>query len=313
MRTPRKKPRKLGLQDFNRRGQHAPLSHAFYLWFYYLRLSPTYFLAHKERRGRLSDAERECLPGDFDRVLATYDQFGDVWYMMFETWWRKNGLRLFGIQGKRARITNLISMPSGKDITLDECLRTMNEYLSEQRRAENWPAVLVLAIPLNRTKTDLMKALGGVLDEAGVASVEPVAEPLYQISCQRLHVKPLVRGIMLLAGKGLEPNLSLWRLGTDVGLSKKYGHLDRESTKLTKDTEEARTNLTMLTSRALRRAQLVMENAARGLFPSYDEVDLSHIAWKDINRRIRVANRCYKAEENKLQLAQEKKDCPNAS
>ena len=93
---------------------------------------------------------------------------------------------------------------------------------------------------------------------------------------------PLNTALALFQSRRVPPKLALWRLGATVKLSKTYIQLDPTATKLTKDTEELRANLTMLASRALRHAQFVMENAARGQFPSHAEVDFTHIAWRDM-------------------------------
>lgn len=313
MRTPRKKPWKLGRKDFNRQGRHTRATHGFYLWFYFLRLSPTYFWAHKERHGKLTEAERARLPADFDHVLATYDQFGDVWHTLFETWWRKNGLRLFGVEGDKPEVAKLMRFPGQTEVMSEECLAALDDYLLEQRRAERWPEALLVSIPLTGKKTEILKAIGQLIDEAGMAPVSAMPQPLYKMTCQRLHVDPLIRGIQLLVNKAVDPKLALWRLGARVKLSKTYSQLDPTATKLTKDTEELRSNLTMLASRALRHAQLVMENAARGQFPSHAEVDLTHIAWRDISVRIRAFRKWEKTEEERLRAWYEKRQAERAA
>jgi len=53
----------------------------------YLRLSPSYELARKTRMGKLTAAEKKRLPKDFDLVLKTYDEYGDISTIQFADWW----------------------------------------------------------------------------------------------------------------------------------------------------------------------------------------------------------------------------------
>ena len=63
--------------DFRANGRHARMDVLYRHWFEFLRLSPSYQLAHRVRTGeRLTAADKMRLPADFDRVLKVYDDFG---------------------------------------------------------------------------------------------------------------------------------------------------------------------------------------------------------------------------------------------
>ena len=58
----------------------------------FLRISPSYELARKDRNEGLSAEDRLSLPSDYQEVLKTYDEFGDVRKIPFETWWTTTGI-----------------------------------------------------------------------------------------------------------------------------------------------------------------------------------------------------------------------------
>jgi hypothetical protein len=53
----------------------------------YLRISPSYELARKAKMDKLTASEMKRLPKDFDLVLKTYDEYGDVSTIKFADWW----------------------------------------------------------------------------------------------------------------------------------------------------------------------------------------------------------------------------------
>lgn len=68
------------------------------LWFYYLRYSHAYWLAHKEAMkidGGLTEEESKNLPKDFATVQAVYGDFGDIYNHAFHEWWNMKGVTLF--------------------------------------------------------------------------------------------------------------------------------------------------------------------------------------------------------------------------
>lgn len=165
---------------------------------------------------------------------------------------------------------------------------------------------------------NLAEKVKDVLQPAGQKLVNPVLDrpPIAEVADKHLITYlayPLNTALALFQSRRVPPKLALWRLGATVKLSKTYSQLDPTATKLTKDTEELRANLTMLASRALRHAQLVMENAARGQFPSHAEVDFTHIAWRDISIRIRAFRKWEKAEEERLKAWYEKRQAERAA
>ena len=65
--------------------------------------------------------------------------------------------------------------------------------------------------------------------------------------------------------------------------------LDINAKKASAKTVDQRNNMTVLTSRALKKAQYIAENAARGKFPDPKPIALPEFDYADIYKRIRIA------------------------
>jgi hypothetical protein len=74
----------------------------------------------------------------------------------------------------------------------------------------------------------------------------------------------------VLIARGETPDSELWRVGVRSKVSETYSSEIDEHEEVLRSTDSYdRMMLTILTSRALNRAQMIAENAARGEFPSY--------------------------------------------
>ena len=68
--------------------------------FHYLQISPSYWLAH--RTIALGETiPNEELPKDFEKVLDTYRQLGDVYLKDFYEWWLEGASNAFASQKKK--------------------------------------------------------------------------------------------------------------------------------------------------------------------------------------------------------------------
>ena len=77
----------------------------FHLYFYgFLRLSPSYQLAHRYTNNELDRNDKNLFPKDFDLLLEKYEIFGDVINHQFESWWLNNGNTLFKQKEKSKKI-----------------------------------------------------------------------------------------------------------------------------------------------------------------------------------------------------------------
>jgi hypothetical protein len=85
----------------------------------YLRLSPTYELARKYRTGKLTAKEKKLLPSDFDQVLKTYDEYGDVSTVKFADWWVSTGIGLYGSEYIKPQVRRIANIEKNEESLID--------------------------------------------------------------------------------------------------------------------------------------------------------------------------------------------------
>jgi hypothetical protein len=261
--------------EFKKGSFHYEASKPYRLWYEYLRLSPTYLLAHKERNTKdgLTEDELKNLPNDFDEVRRTYDAFGNVYKEPFRSWWVWHGAKLFGLPSSKLQAKRLAFVPSDREVNKEVCLNGINEYISRTN-----PSYMLMSVPLTGSRSEILKAVSKQLDDAFLCPLQAQ----YSLSGERFHHEALSIGLRLLWMKGRESDLTIWRLGVKAKVSSdpKYRNLDVDCKKLDAKMRELTPVLTTLTSRTLKQAKLVMENAARGKFPCKDDIPLPTINYE---------------------------------
>ena len=274
------------------------------LMFEYLRLSPSFALAHricleqvptgKQREWVIelygltnnSDDEKEAAWESFQNVMAIYQEFGDVFAGNFNSWWIKHGIDLYAYEAAPPKVHPLAQIKKGQAIS-QAGLSGINDYLQVTREAEERPDSLLLAVPLGLTKKQQLALISKCLDDYKVEMPIKSAKTKRPLAAQRLRSEPLKSGLSLLWARSIFPNEPLWKLGSLSKVSKTYSRiLDPEKTKPLDSNWDARNNLTSMTHRMLTRAQLVAENAAHGLFPSHEKRPLPVFDLEEIYRRV---------------------------
>ncbi len=273
----------------------------------FLRLSPSYALAREEvldglnqtqieqklfamyetAEAPLSVATKATLLKDFELVQKTYTEFGDVYTMNFDDWWLTTGADLFGFDYERPRITN--SAQLAKDEAYSESPTALvDAYLKTDRVKQGMPNSLILALPLGVPKRTLMMELSRLIDKTNIAVLPKAQKAKRTLTKQRLRSKPLFMFIKLLMYKAGSPSSPLWKLGLRANVSAKYSEDISLDSKVSTKNIDQRLNLTILTSRALRKTKLISENAARGHFPSTEARELPDFDWVSTYERLRI-------------------------
>jgi hypothetical protein len=247
----------------------TPSQPVFRLYFEFLRMSPSYELARLATNGELSDRAKKSLPSDFDVVLKTFEQIGDLRETSFKTWWRSRGSDLFG------------GAPTSSVQLLSDGSSSKNKTKSAHNTIEVQPTDIILRIPTSlssaeamRQITDLFAANRSLFNQTKSSKT---ASSGIQILSDRIHEEKLMKGLYLVQLKAEHPDIEIWQLGTQARLSEDYANelrpvknLKRSMTGLEYD----KAIMTKLTSRALKNYEAIIENSARGFFPSTEK--LSH-------------------------------------
>lgn len=296
--------RSVYLSDFKKSGVHIEPSRAYWLFFEFLRLSPSYELARKCQQESLTQDETEALPADFDQVLNTYDLLGDVQTILFGNWWRQRGLKAFGNPYSQPEVHMIKHLRGGSEFGLADCANELDGYLSETRPTEGLSPTLLLSLPLDRPKAEILRQISRLLDEHKTNSSTAIAKPTLTLASKRIHIKKLVVSLSLLIFKSARPNWELWRLGSYANVSNSYsGECNPNGPRKVSDPRQSidRLLLTKITSRALKKAELIAENAARGRFPSDAPVEMAHYDFHEIAARNRKKNNWERAEMKRLE------------
>jgi hypothetical protein len=238
------------------------------LCFTYLLISPSYELARKQRLGLLSDVEKAALPADMDVVLGVYDMLGDLKQTDFETWWPTKGIAAFGNEGEKPIVYPIDLIWPTKEGPANNLNERMNGYLAGRFSNQDPQVCLITAIPLTLSKSEIVEQLTTFLDEVPQkVRNTPRRTPDYPLYGQKRDLSSFIGYMKCAMCKVHEPDLKLWEIGVIAELSSTY------STRLAlgKGTPEDQQQLKMLASRALNRAAMIAENAARGRFPTYEK------------------------------------------
>lgn len=245
------------------------------LWREFLKFSPTYELACKSRSGLLSRAEKKLLPEDFDLVLATYDQFGDIYKTSFDDWWKEKGCYLLGSALPKVTQIGFVEKNEPFDSMFQ---KSFERYFNVVRVNQGGAPSLILGIPLEVTKRSLFKQISQMIDRTKVKPRKKYERAPKAFAAKRLRFIPLVKKLYLLALKINNPKLELWRMGVIAQISpSNMKGLDAHAKTKTQNTKSARDSMGALTSRYLLSARHIAENAARGEFPSAKNIDLPSI------------------------------------
>lgn len=290
--------------DFKKSGVHIDPNRAYWLFFEFLRLSPSYELARKCRQEGLTQDETEALPADFDQVLNTFDLLGDVQRVLFGNWWRQRGLNVFGNPYSQPEVHMIKHLQGGIEFGLTDCVNELDDYFSETRPTEGLSPSLLLSLPLDRPKAEILRQVSKLLDEHKTNGSSAIAKPTLALASKRLHIKKLVVSLSLLTFKAARPNWELWRLGSYAKVSNTYsGEFNPMGPRKVSNPRESddRLLMTKITSRALKKAEHIAENAARGRFPSDAPVELSHFDFHEIAARNRKKNTWERTEMKRLE------------
>jgi hypothetical protein len=236
----------------------------YFLWWSCLRRSKDYWWAC-HRQGRVSDI----------RLRKMYYDFGDVYSMSFESWWKKIGLGLF---------TEQIALPDVRK--LDPLNLKLTRGLGKH---------LLLEIPLNMTERTIIQKVRQLLRK------EPEREVMRKSSATRA----LARYVRLKTGT-LETALKVWQLNhesKDPGLEYRVGQVNGSKSHyqigkelklvsscmpvFTDDAKRAakRVNgMKVAVSRMLTRANHLIDNACVGVFPSSNAMT-EPISWSPIAKK----------------------------
>lgn len=219
----------------------------YYWWWQYLRRNADYFKC--------------CEQGGKGKLAKLYADFGDVRLDDFHRWWTEGerGVRLFGEQPLKIKFGELASP---------------TDFSSEWRQEQ----VLVVALPLTKSKRQLMGDIKRLLDQrhpgrqGRPALADLASTARYRISrnytIANLQTALAVYDLWLNSqnAKSEEEKSALWEIGRELNLNP--AAVRRAQSRVALDRSTARNHLSALVSRYLRWAKQNIAAVATGEFPA---------------------------------------------
>lgn len=274
----------------------------------FLRISPSYELARQirtkeldkkvqnklitqlyEAEGKkLSAIDKQAVIANFQSVLTTYDEIGDIATMTFDDWWQARGIYIYGTSYSKPLVKQIARIE--KDEAFEPLFyKPYEQYLTKIRSSEGNPTSLILGLPLGIPKADLLRQVSKLIDNAKVPLATKAARASKALAAKRLRSEPLFIQLRILMAKAQYPDMQLWKVGLWAKVSAKHAKtLDLKESKKKFEDADSKEHLAILTSRAFKNAKQVSENAARGSFPSPKPVRLPHHDFEDIYSRLRM-------------------------
>jgi hypothetical protein len=274
----------------------------------FLRISPSYELARQirtkgldkktqnklitklyEPEGKTPSAiDKQAVITEFQSVLATYDEIGDIATMTFDAWWQVRGIYIYGTPYSKPLVKQITRIEKDEDFE-PFFYKPYEQYLTKIRSSESNPTSLILGLPLGMPKADLLRQISKLIDNAKVPLVTKSARASKALAAKRLRSEPLFIQLRILMAKAQYPDMQLWKVGLWAKVSAKHAKtLDLKESKKKFEDADSKEHLAILTSRAFKNAKQVAENAARGSFPSSKPVKLPNYDFEDIYSRLRM-------------------------
>lgn len=274
----------------------------------FLRISPSYELARQIRSKRLnqktqnklitqlyeaegkklSAIDKQTVITEFQSVLATYDEIGDISTMAFDDWWQARGIYIYGTPYSKPLVKQITRIEKDEDFE-PLFYKPYEQYLTQIRSSEGNPTSLILGLPLGIPKADLLRQISRLIDHAKVPLAAKSARAGKALAAKRLRSEPLFIQLRILMAKAQYPDMQLWKVGLWAKVSAKHAKtLDLKESKKKFEDADSKEHLAILTSRTFKKARQVAENAAHGSFPSSKPVRLPHYDFEDIYARLRT-------------------------
>lgn len=236
----------------------------YFWWWMYLRLSKDYWWAC-QLKGKADDP----------RLRSMYRDFGDVFAMPFEDWWRNKGNFLFSEQ---------LAPPQVRE--LDRINMRLSPGMTEH---------LLLEVPLNLTEATIVKQVKKLLRNHESRKVErrsSAKRPLAKFTGIRKDLLQVAHMTWQMHSQSRDP-IQTYRIGQVQGIKSLYQigkelRLVRTCMPVATDNVERaakRVNgMKVAVSRMLSRANNLTYNAAVGVFPSVQPLE-KPIVWRSVQQK----------------------------
>ncbi|MBU6149615.1 MAG: hypothetical protein KGQ54_05415, partial [Verrucomicrobia bacterium] len=251
--------------------------------FKFLQISPSYFAAHRFKKGELRNTEFKKISGYKD-ILAMYELFGDVFEPGFDEWWYYGGYKLFD-----HKISNQFIFKCDLNKSLDQNINLLKQKYFEKQKL-NQSSNLKFGFLKSKIQEKVLTKRYHLI-RLITAAYDPkykygFKHPLWFLAYDGVYSDSYFTGIKKRAAAFSDIKSAIqYQKGSLRYLQKKYCNKQKKYIEkpvyrpflhivgykekgLKQKAQKAKRYISMLVCKEKKEAFYIAENAARGIFPS---------------------------------------------
>lgn len=266
-----------------------PRPHLMIFWFHFLRLSKSYQLASQVRSGKIDESDNILFPDDFNDVLKTYDDFGDVWASDYHIWTKDKWRKLFDANIVMPQAKTLGLLREGEIDCNDQIEKHLKHYIEKYRPSIGYPMTIILTLPIVGNKKRILSEVELILDKHDEfikksPPVKPISKPKYALLINKVRDRVIKLSHQIIITKAKHPKYKMWQIAALLKINsvqtekikryetlKSQAKIDGGTSSAIFEPVEEKMLINAVMGRYLRHAYLLAENAARGEFPCIRE------------------------------------------
>lgn len=262
------------------------------LWVDYLRISPSYAVAHQLAQGHMQMAEAKLRVEDLDTVRRVFDDFGNVWESSPEVIWDTQAFDLFGVMLAEPDLKVVHTMQAGIPTDEFELQQVIHDYANITRKQMGDPLTVLVSVPIDMDRSKLLRLFRGMLSyyEENRQDYEnpAIPTPRYEFVSSRKPIRTLRQLLALIHYISKDPNKPQWQIGTELNINRAKADVLRKSRLIALDKINARNIMNATVSRLIKQALSIAENAARGFYISQNSrpEHMNQFDWQYISQNL---------------------------
>ena len=225
------------------------------------------------RADTFNQNQRERILAGFEFIRDTYKEYGDV-SGDYQTWLSSNVNSMWLTDSYLTYPrTYLLAVEHEHGERPERFKEDMYKFLDSIKSQEyiQQPRIVV-SIPVNASLKVMGKDLEKWMQQYSLPNANRQQVRAKPLVGKRVHYDASLKKLHLLIYKTLKPEEPLWKLGLRARISERYNKLAKEDLSGKHLSQDDKEILSSTCSRALKQAQYISENAARGLFPLHKKI-----------------------------------------
>ena len=256
---------------------HLPSDLRFYLWPYFLKLSPSYAEVHRLYTTNPRAPRRPRIPAALKAVAEVYEIVGDIYTERVFDWPRDRWVEIFGLQLAAEQLKLLCVLKQGRQVSLDRLAPIFEKYLGTTRPNMDNPTTMIMAIPLDQkvetTISTIREAIRFYREQDVIDEDSEPTIPQLVLEESGPRLDNLIDMYKMVLYRAAHPEQTAWQIAYNLNCSPVHNQAIDDNANPDIAPEDARRYLNNIAARNLKTAFNIAENAARGHFPLADDVD----------------------------------------